>query len=166
MNGRVAIYPGSFDPTTFGHLDLIQRAAKIFDKVIVAVAKDTPKNTFFTVAERVAMLQDATKGLSNVRIESFSGLVVDFARRHKAHVLVRGLRMITDFEFELQMALTNRRLADEIETIFLMPSEGHQFLSSSLVKEAGSLGADISSFTPAAVTAAFKKKLIKGGKRR
>jgi len=165
MNGRVAIYPGSFDPMTYGHLDLIQRAAKLFDKVIVAIAKDTPKNTFFSIAERVAMLKDATKAMANVEVEPFSGLIIDFARKKKAYVLVRGLRMITDFEYELQMALTNRRLADEIETIFLMPSEGHQFLSSSLIKEAGSLGADISSFTPAAVTEAFKKKQKKGGPR-
>lgn len=166
MNGRVAIYPGSFDPVTFGHLDLIQRAAQIFDKVIVAVAKDTPKNTFFTASERVAMMKEVTQDMKKVSVEPFGGLVIDFARKHKANVLVRGLRMITDFEYELQMALTNRRLAAEIETVYLMPSEGHQFISSSLVKEAGSLGADISSFAPANVTKAFNMKLKKSGGRR
>ena len=143
---------------TYGHLDLIQRASAIFDEVIVAVAKDTPKETFFSVEERVAMLREVTKAMEGVRIEEFGGLIIDFARKKGAHVLVRGLRMISDFEYELQMALTNRRLADEVETVFLMPSEGHQFLSSSLVKEAGLLGADISSFAPEVVTEAFHQK--------
>ena len=162
MGERVAIYPGSFDPLTYGHLDLIQRAAKIFDNVIVALAKDTPKDTFFTVEERIAMLKETTDDLKNVSIEEFNGLVINFARQKDARVLLRGLRMISDFESELQMALTNRRLADEIETVFLMPSEGHQFLSSSLVKEAGSLGADISSFAPPVVAEAFKEKQSRG----
>jgi len=159
----VAIYPGSFDPLTYGHLDLIQRAAKIFEQVIVAVAKDTPKDTFFTTEERLAMLEVATQEMDNVSTEAFNGLIVDFAREKNAHILVRGLRMVSDFESELQMALTNRRFADEIEMVFLMPSEGHQFLSSSLVRETGSLGADISSFAPKIVAEAFKKKTKKRG---
>jgi len=163
MGVRVAIYPGSFDPMTFGHLDLIRRAAVIYDKVIVAVAKDAPKDTFFSAKERVSMLKEATKDMENVSIEDFNGLIVDFAREKNAQVLVRGLRMISDFEYELQMALTNRRLASEIETVFLMPSEGHQFLSSSVVRETGSLGADISSFAPAVVVDAFNKRTKKRG---
>ena len=165
MNGRVAIYPGSFDPVTNGHLDLIHRAAQIFDKVIVAVAKDTPKNTFFSCDERVKMLNDVIKDEKDkVSVEPFSGLIINFALERKANVLVRGLRMISDFEYELQMALTNRRLASEIETVFLMPSEGHQFLSSSLVREIGTLGADISSFAPAIVAKAIAQKQELTGK--
>ena len=118
----------------------------------------------FSVEERIEMLNATTKDMEKVEVTSFSGLVINFARQQKANVLVRGLRMISDFEFELQMALTNRRLASEIETVFLMPSEGHQFLSSSLVKEAGLLGADISSFAPEFVTQAFEKKRDSRGK--
>ncbi|HLF17586.1 MAG TPA: pantetheine-phosphate adenylyltransferase [Candidatus Omnitrophota bacterium] len=148
---RVAIYPGSFDPITLGHLDLIQRASLLFDEIIVAVAKDTPKDTLFTADERMQMLQKATQGMKGVSIEVFEGLVIEFARKRNAKVLIRGLRMISDFEYELQMALTNRRLAEEIEMVFLMPSEGHQFLSSTLIKEAARLGADMSSFVPKGV---------------
>ena len=166
MDGRVAIYPGSFDLITHGHMDLIKRATQIFDKLIVAVARDTIKETFFTADERVAMLKEATKDMKNVSIESFSGLMVNYARKKKAKVLIRGLRMVSDFEYELQMALANRRLAEEIETVFLMPSEGHQFLSSSLVKEAGSLGADISSFAPVFVAKKFKQKHTKKSKKK
>ena len=161
---KVAIYPGSFDPLTYGHLDLIQRAAKLFDAVIVAVAKDTSRNLLFTSAERVAMVKEATKGLKTVTVESFEGLVIEFARKKKARVLIRGLRMISDFEHEFPMALTNRRLAEEIETVFLMPSEGHQFLSSSMFKEAGLLGADISSFAPDFVVRKIREKAA--GRRR
>lgn len=155
---KVAIYPGSFDPLTFGHLDLIQRASKLFDAVIVAVAKDTTKNVLFTAEERVSMVKEATKDLKEVTVESFSGLIIEFARQKKARVLIRGLRMISDFEYEFQMALTNRRLAEEIETVFLMPSEGHQFISSSIFKEAGLLGADISSFAPNHVVKKIREK--------
>jgi len=155
---KLAIYPGSFDPLTNGHLDLIQRASKLFDAVIVAVAKDTQKNLLFTTEERVGMVKEATKDLKEVTVESFSGLIIEFARQKKARVLIRGLRMISDFEYEFQMALTNRRLAEEIETVFLMPSEGHQFISSSIFKEAGLLGADISSFAPDHVVKKVREK--------
>ena len=158
---KVAIYPGSFDPLTFGHLDLIQRASKLFDAVIVAVAKDTPKNLLFTAEERVAIVKEATKDLKSVTVEAFEGLVIEYARQKKARVLIRGLRMISDFEYEFQMALTNRRLAEEIETVFLMPSEGHQFISSSMFKEAGLLGADISSFAPDFVVKRVREKAAK-----
>jgi len=153
-----AIYPGSFDPVTFGHLDLIKRGTRIFDEVIVAVAKRTKKDSFFSLEDRLSMMEEALVDVSGVSIEVFDGLVVDFARKKEINVLMRGLRMISDFEYELQMALTNRRLSDEIETVFLMPSEAYSFLSSTLIKEAASLGADISSFVPKHVIDKFSKK--------
>ena len=155
----LAIYPGSFDPVTFGHLDVMKRATKIFNKVIVAVADNSQKKPLFTGQERVSMLKETTKGIKGLEIEVFGGLVIDFARKKKTHVLIRGLRMFSDFEYELQMALTNRRLDGSIETIFLMPSEGYSFLSSSLLKEAALLGADISSFVPALISQRLKAKL-------
>ncbi|MFZ5800930.1 MAG: pantetheine-phosphate adenylyltransferase [Candidatus Omnitrophota bacterium] len=154
-----AIYPGSFDPVTFGHLDLIKRALSMFSEVTVAVAHNPNKNPLFSVKERVAMLKQATQGWEGVTIEDFDGLVVDYARRKKIHVIIRGIRMISDFEYEFQMALTNRRLAEEIETLFLMPSEQFSFLSSRLLKEAASLGADLSSFVPAYVEKSLKERL-------
>lgn len=157
--GRVAVYPGSFDPVTYGHVDLIKRAAGVFDKVIVAVAKNIQKDSLFSVKDRLAMLQESTKGIPGIQVQSFDGLVIDFARHNGAKVLIRGLRMVSDFEYEFQMALTNRRLAEDIETVFLMPSEGHSFISSTLIKEAASLGADISSFVPASVAKRLKDKL-------
>lgn len=154
-----AIYPGSFDPITYGHLDVIKRAARIFDEVVVAVANNTQKKSLFTIKERTQMLKEAAKDIKGIRIEAFDGLVIEFARKNKINVLIRGLRMISDFELELQMALTNRRLAENIETIFLMPSEGYSFLSSTLLKEAASLGADISSFVPDFVGKRLKERL-------
>jgi pantetheine-phosphate adenylyltransferase len=156
-----AVYPGSFDPVTYGHIDLIKRASGIFEEVVVAVAHNPTKNPIFSVKERVAMLKDALKGMNNITVEDFDGLVTDFARKKKIHVIIRGIRMISDFEYEFQMALTNRRLAADIETIFLMPSEQYSFLSSKLLKEAAGLGADLSSFVPAAVEKELKKKLKK-----
>jgi pantetheine-phosphate adenylyltransferase len=146
--GRLAIYPGSFDPLTYGHLDVIERAVSIFGRVTVAVAKNSSKQYFFPLEERVAMLKEATKGMRGVKIESFAGLVTEYARQKRTNVLIRGLRMTSDFEYEFQMALTNRRLAEEIETVFLMPSERFSFLSSALLKEVAKLDADISSFVP------------------
>jgi len=156
---KIAIYPGSFDPVTFGHMDLIGRAAKIFDKVIVAVAQNYHKKQLFTTPERVKMLKEATKGMKSVTVESFEGLVIEFARKKKVNVLIRGLRMISDFEYEFQMALTNRRLATDVETVFLMPSENYAFLSSTLIKEAAALGADISQFVPKFVERPLKERL-------
>ncbi|MCA9406194.1 MAG: pantetheine-phosphate adenylyltransferase [Candidatus Omnitrophica bacterium] len=161
MPNSAAIYPGSFDPVTYGHVDLIKRASSIFSEVVVAVANNMQKQPLFNTQERIAMLKEATSGLSNIRIEIFDGLVVDYARESKINVLIRGLRMVSDFEYEFQMALTNRRLAEEIETVFLMPSEGYSFLSSSLIKEAASLGADLTSFVPNSVADRLKKKLNK-----
>lgn len=159
--GRIAIYPGSFDPVTYGHIDLIKRATQIFDEVIVAVADNSRKKPLFSLKERLEMIKEATRDIKNIRVESFDGLVVDFARAKKINVIIRGLRMISDFEYEFQMALTNRRLAEDVETIFLMPSEGYSFLSSTLLKEAASLGADISSFVPKFVEKKLKEQLKK-----
>ena len=154
-----AIYPGSFDPVTFGHIDLIKRASKIFDHVIVALAKNVQKHPLFDLEERLAMLKTATKGIKGVTVVTFEGLVTEYARRNKVKVIVRGLRMVSDFEYEFQMALTNRRLAEDVETVFLMPSERFSFLSSTLLKEAASLGADLSSFVPKFVEKALKERL-------
>lgn len=154
-----AIYPGTFDPVTYGHIDLIKRACEIFSEVIVAVAHNPHKRPIFNVEERVNMLKKATSDLNGVIVDDFNGLVVDYARKKKAKVLIRGLRMISDFEYEFQMALTNRKLSPEIETIFLMPQESYSYLSAKLLKEAGSLGADLSGFVPRFVEEALKKKL-------
>jgi pantetheine-phosphate adenylyltransferase len=156
-----AIYPGTFDPVTYGHIDLIKRALEVFSEVTVAVAHNPHKKPLFSVQERVRMLKKATAGLERVEILDFNGLVIDFAHRQKAHVLIRGLRMLSDFEYEFQMALTNRKLSPDIETIFLMPQESYSYLSSKLLKEAASLGADLSSFVPHFVNKALKDKLRK-----
>ena len=156
---KTAIYPGSFDPVTFGHIDLIERASKIFDKVIVGVAQNYHKKPIFTTPERVDLLQKATSKIKGVTVESFDGLVIEYARKKKVNVLIRGLRMISDFEYEFQMALTNRRLANDVETVFLMPSENYAFLSSTLIKEAAALGADISQFVPKFVEKPLKERL-------
>lgn len=156
---RVAIYPGTFDPVTYGHVDLIERATQIFDKVIVAVAMNSHKKPLFSIEERFQMLKESTKGIKRIEIETFDGLVVDYAKSKGVHVLLRGLRMISDFEYEFQMALTNRRWAENIETVFLMPSEKYSFLSSTLLKEAASLGADISLFVPKSVEKRLKEKM-------
>ena len=153
-----AIYPGSFDPITYGHLDIIKRALKIFEEVIVAVANDSSKKTLFSVDERVKMIKQVTKDLDCVKVERFKGLVVDYAHRKKIGVIIRGLRMLSDFEYEFQMALTNRKLSPDIETIYLMPSESYSYISSKLLKEAASLGADISNFVPKLIVDALKSK--------
>lgn len=156
---KVAIYPGSFDPVTYGHIDLVRRSTQIFDRVIVAVARNAHKKPLFTLNERMEMLRQAVKDIPRVEVDTFDGLVVDYARKKKVNVLIRGLRMISDFEYEFQMVLTNRRLAKEIETVLLMPSENFSFLSSRLLKEAGALNADLSSFVPRFVQKKLKEKL-------
>ncbi|MBF0504022.1 MAG: pantetheine-phosphate adenylyltransferase [Candidatus Omnitrophica bacterium] len=159
LKGQAAIYPGSFDPVTNGHLDVIQRAARIFNRVIVAVADNSSKKPLLSIQERVDLLTEVTKGIKNVSVETFSALVIDYARKKKINVLIRGLRMTSDFDYEFQIALTNRRLAQDIETVFLMPSEHVSFVSSSLLKEVAGLNADISSFVPKAVERKLKERL-------
>jgi pantetheine-phosphate adenylyltransferase len=158
---RLAIYPGSFDPVTYGHLDVMKRAVSIFGQVIVAVADNPSKTYLFSREERSQLLREATKGIKGIKVDSFSGLVTDYARKKKTNVLIRGLRMTSDFEYEFQMALTNRRLAEKIETVFLMPSERFSFLSATLLKEAAKLGADVSSFVPKTVEKRLKERLRK-----
>jgi pantetheine-phosphate adenylyltransferase len=158
---QIAIYPGTFDPVTYGHIDIIKRSQEIFSEVIVAVAGNSHKNPLFSLKERAAMLKKAVGGLNGVVVDEFEGLVVDYARKHKAKILIRGLRMISDFEYEFQMALTNRKFAPDIETIFLMTQESYCYLSAKLLKEAASLGADLSCFVPSFVEKALKEKLRK-----
>lgn len=158
MNARVAIYPGSFDPLTFGHLDIIQRAARIFDRIVVAVAVSEAKFPLFSVEERLLMIQDAVRGLPGITAKSLDGLLVDFARSEESFVVVRGLRAVSDFEFEFQMALMNRRLESRLETIFLPAQEDVTFLSSRIVKEVARLGGDVSAFVPDAIAARLKEK--------
>lgn len=158
MPERSALYPGSFDPPTLGHLDLIRRAGTIFDCVIVAVATNDAKQCLFTVSERVDMLRAITKEMPRVRIASFTGLTAEFARECNATAIVRGLRAISDFEFELSMAITNQKLNPDIDTVCLMPSEPHLFLSSRIVKEVALFGGDASLFVPEEVNVKLREK--------
>ncbi|MFA5499917.1 MAG: pantetheine-phosphate adenylyltransferase [Candidatus Omnitrophota bacterium] len=159
---NIAVYPGTFDPVTYGHIDIVKRAAKIFDKVIVAVAHNDQKSPLFTSEERVIMVKDAVKSLKNVIVDDFDCLAVDYVKSRGARVMIRGLRMISDFEYEFQMALTNRKLSEGIETIFMMPNESYSYISSKLIKEAASLGADVKKFIPKKVQVLLKKKLQNG----
>jgi pantetheine-phosphate adenylyltransferase len=155
-----AIFPGSFDPLTLGHQDLIERAARVFQDVVVAVAEDTTgKRTLFTVGERVAMVETAVAGLSNVRVEAFSGLLVDYALRCGRTTLVRGIRAFSDFEYECQMALMNRKMHADIETVFLLPREEYRLVSSSWVREVARLGGDVSAFVLPHVREALEDKV-------
>ena len=160
-----AIYPGSFDPLTLGHLDLIERASHIFDQVVVAVGVNIRKQTVFSAAERLDMVKASVKNLKNVKVDAFDGLLVEYARQKKIHVLLRGLRAFSDFEYEFQMALANRKLAAEIEMIFLMPKETHSYISSSTVREILDLGGDISQFVPPAVKKYIEKTYSKARSR-
>lgn len=154
----VAIYPGSFDPITNGHLDLIERGAKIFERLIVSILRNDTKEPLFTVEERMEMLLEEVRGYPNVDVDFFEGLLVDHARERNAMVLLRGLRAISDYEFELPMALMNRRLCPEIETVFLMSGEAYSFISSRLVKEVIRLGGNISGLVPPSVEARLKQR--------
>ena len=158
---RRAIYPGSFDPITNGHLDVIERASKLFDEVIVAIAHNVEKEPLFTLAERLEQLRAVIGRQANVRVGQFDGLLVDFAQEEKAHAVIRGLRAVSDFEFEFQMALMNRKLQGNVETIFLMPKEEYTYLSSRIVKEIARLGGDVKEFLPARVAQALREKLGK-----
>ena len=155
---RRAIYPGSFDPVTNGHLDVIERARKLFDRVIVAVAHNDQKQPLFNLEERLQLLRLSLDGADGVRVAALDGLLVNFALEQKASAVIRGLRAVSDFEFEFQMALMNRKLEANVETIFLMPKEEYTYLSSRIVKEIARLGGDISQFVPPKVVEAFAKK--------
>ena len=155
---RRAIYPGSFDPITCGHLDVIQRAARLFDELVVAVAFNDQKQSMFTPEERMVLIREATASVSNIRVACFDGLLVDFARRESAAAVVRGLRAISDFEFEFQMALMNRKLEPTIETIFLTPREEFTYLSSRIIKEIARLGGKVEAFVPPSVDRALRAK--------
>lgn len=157
----IAVYPGSFDPITNGHVDVIRRGTKVFDRLIVAVADNPAKQALFTKDERAEMIREVTRGFKNVEIDSFDGLVVDYVHRKKAGVILRGIRTISDFEYEYQMALTNRTFAQDIETMFVMTHEEYSFVSSRLIKEAVSMGGDVSSFVPKEVEKRLKAKFKK-----
>jgi pantetheine-phosphate adenylyltransferase len=161
---RTAIYPGSFDPLTNGHLDLIQRAAKLFDRVVVAVAKNEDKRPLFSPSERLTLVKQAVRHLPGVQVDTFDGLLIDYVVDRKAQAIVRGLRAVSDFEFEFQLALMNRKLNENIETIFMMPKDTYTFLSSRIVKEIARLGGDVGAFVPAHVRAALAKKFPGPGK--
>ena len=158
-----AIYPGSFDPVTLGHLDIIKRASKIFDELIVGVLNNNSKSPLFSVEKRVKMLNDVVKDLPNVKVMSFEGLLVDFARKVDAQIIVRGLRAVTDFEYELQMSQTNTVLNENVDTIFFTTSLEYAYLSSSTVREAAYFGADISKFVPESVVQQVYDKFKKRG---
>ncbi len=155
---RRAIYPGSFDPITNGHLDVLQRAARIFDEVVIAIASNVQKTGLFSPEERMVLIEEATRSLANVRVAHFEGLLVEFARQRQASAVIRGLRAISDFEFEFQMALMNRKLAPEVETIFLMPREEYTYLSSRIIKEIAGLGGEIDGFVPSGVAKELRKR--------
>lgn len=156
---KIAVYPGSFDPVTLGHMDIIQRTSQMFDKVIIGVLNNRAKSPLFSVEERVNMLKEVTNGQPNVEVQSFGGLLIDFVRQNQAQIVVRGLRAITDFEYELQMAQTNRVMAPEVDTVFLTTNLRYSYLSSSIVKEIAAGGGDIAAFVHPLVARRMKEKL-------
>lgn len=158
---HIAVYPGTFDPVTNGHIDLVERSLRIFDEVIVAVAANPKKKPLFSLEERIDMFRKAIIRHNHVRIEGFDGLLVDYVREKKAVGIIRGLRAVSDFEYEMQMALMNRRLDSKIETVFLMPNEEYSFITSTIVREAASYGGDVSSLVPKVVVGNLKKKFGK-----
>ena len=155
---KKGIYPGTFDPVTNGHLDLVQRGLRIFGEIIVAVAPSPKKQPLFTLEERLALIRESVKGYKNVRVEAFNGLVVEYAKSRGGAAIIRGLRAVSDFEYELQMALMNRRLDMSVETVFMMPSEEYSFLTSTIVKEAASFGGSVKGLVPEAVERALSEK--------
>jgi len=160
----IAVYPGSFDPIHNGHIDVIRRAARIFDKVIVTIANNESKSPCFTLMERKELVEKAMGDCPNVEVDTLDGLLIEYVRKREANVIVRGLRAVSDFEYEFQMAMMNRRLNENIETFFLVPSEDHTFISSRLVKEITRLGGNVDSFVPPHVKAKLIKKLLKAEK--
>ncbi|MFZ1729454.1 MAG: pantetheine-phosphate adenylyltransferase [Bacteroidota bacterium] len=155
---KIAVYPGSFDPITFGHIDVLERATEIFERVIITVAINSSKQPIFSVEERIALITEATARYTNVEVDTFDGLIVDYARRKNAAVLVRGLRALSDFEYEFQMALMNRKLASEIATVFLMPNEKFTYLNSSIVRELARHRTSVADFVPENVRLALEKR--------
>jgi pantetheine-phosphate adenylyltransferase len=160
MKNILAIYPGSFDPVTNGHLDLIERAAKIFDRLIVAVLRNLDKAPMFTLEERVEMLREATRPWANVEVDVFAGLLVDYAQKHNASIILRGIRAISDYEYELQMAMMNRKLGPNLETVFMIPAEAYSYLSSRLVREIARLGGPVEGLVPPAVEQRLRAKVF------
>ncbi len=158
---HIAVYPGTFDPVTNGHIDLVERSLTIFDEVIVAIAANPKKAPLFSLEERIDLFREVTSRFRNVVIEGFDGLLVDYVKQKKAVGIVRGLRAVSDFEYEMQMALMNRRLDSTIETVFLMPNEEYSFITSTIVREAASYGGDVSSLVPQVVVEKLKKKFRK-----
>jgi pantetheine-phosphate adenylyltransferase len=159
---RVAVYPGSFDPLTNGHVDIIERGARLFDRIIVAVLVNSDKRPLFSVDERVETAREVFRNRPKVEVDAFEGLLIDFARQRKASAIVRGLRAVSDFEFEFQMALMNRRLAPDIETVFMMPAEAYTYISSRLVREVYALGGAVQGLVPEAVEARLGRKFARG----
>ena len=158
MKNRIAVYPGTFDPITNGHLDIIERGLKLFDGLIVAIAESPAKEPLFDVDERVTMAKEAVKKYKNVKVESFNCLLIDYLRKKNANIILRGLRVISDFEYEFQMALTNRKLAPDIETVFMMTAEGYSYLSSRFIKEIARLGGRFDCFVPPNVAKMLKER--------
>lgn len=158
---RVAVYPGSFDPITNGHVDIIERGARLFDRIIVAVLVNSDKQPLFTVQERVDTAREVFRDRPTVQVDAFEGLLIDFARQKRASVIVRGLRAVSDFEYEFQMALMNRRLAPDIETVFMMPAEAYTYISSRLVREVFALGGAVQGLVPPIVEARLRKKFAR-----
>jgi pantetheine-phosphate adenylyltransferase len=161
MKQPIAIYPGTFDPITFGHIDVVERAAQLFPHVIILVAHNTSKQPLFSGEERIAMVREIFRKRKGIEVAGFDGLLVDYARKRNASVLVRGLRAVSDFEYEFQMALTNRKLSSSLETIFLVPREQYTYLNSSIVRELARLGGDVSDFVPANVRRRLKTRYAK-----
>lgn len=157
----IAIYPGSFDPITKGHLDLIERGSRLVDKLVVAILRNEEKRVLFSIEERIEMLEEVVSQFDNVEVAAFDGLLVDYAAESGAKLIIRGIRAVSDYEYELQMALMNRRLRPEIETVFLMAGEAYSFVSSRLVKEVISLGGNISGLVPLTVESQLKKRLLR-----
>ena len=155
---RKAVYPGTFDPVTYGHLDVIKRGSKIFDELVVAVGHNPLKDPLFTINERMDMISKNTKNISNIKVDSFEGMLTDYMKEMQTNVILRGIRTVSDFEYEFQRALTNRVLKTDIETVFIMTSQEYSFLNSSLIKEAVSLGGDISKFVPSDVEKLLQQK--------
>jgi pantetheine-phosphate adenylyltransferase len=166
MKPVTAVYPGTFDPITYGHIDVVERAAQLFDRVIVLVAHNTSKAPLFSDEERIAMIREIFRKQRKITVEGFDGLLVDYARMRKASVVVRGLRAVSDFEIEFQMALTNRKMSGDLETIFLVPREQYSYLNSTIVREIARLGGDVSDFVPTTVRRRLEKKFRLSGTKR